>query len=197
MALRASGAVCELREVVLAHKPQAMLQASPKGTVPVLLLADGTVLEQSIDIMLWALRRKDPQQWLPTSAADMKTAMELIAQNDGDFKGHLDRYKYPSRYDLADGLAHRAIGAQFLQNLNAHISARGFLHGDHFGMADAAIAPFVRQFAHVDPVWFANEPWPSLQQWLNGFETSDTYRSVMDKFPAWMQGQVPSRFPAL
>ena len=85
LALLASGTVCELREVVLARKPQALLQASPKGTVPVLVLADGKVLEQSLDIMLWALRRHDPQQWLPTSTADMKQSMTLIAQNDGDF----------------------------------------------------------------------------------------------------------------
>ena len=183
LALAASGTVCELREVVLARKPAALLQASPKGTVPVLVLPDGTVLEQSLDIMLWALRRNDPLQWLPASAAEMASAMTRIAQCDGDFKANLDRYKYPNRYALPDGLAHRGLGAQFLQILNARLEANGFLHGQHWGLADAAIAPFVRQFAHTDPAWFASQPWAALQRWLAAFEASDAYRGVMDKVP--------------
>jgi len=185
LALAASGTACELREVVLARKPQALLQASPKGAVPVLVLPDGAVLEQSLDIMLWALRRNDPQQWLPTSAPEIDSAMALIAQCDGEFKANLDRYKYPNRYALADGLAHRSMGAQFLQTLNTRVEAHGFLHGDHFGLADAAIAPFVRQFAHTDPAWFASQPWPALQHWLTDFEESGLYVRTMDKFPVW------------
>jgi glutathione S-transferase len=196
LALLASGTVCELREVVLARKPPALLLASPKGTVPVLVQPDGAVLEQSLDIMLWALRRHDPQHWLPTSAADMKQAMALIAHNGGDFKANLDRYKYPSRYDLPDGLAHRTQGAQFLQTLDAQLSVQGFLHGGHFGLLDAAIAPFVRQFAHTDPAWFASQAWAALQQWLTGFEASDIYHGVMDKVPAWVDGQARVFFPA-
>lgn len=185
LALAASGTACELREVVLARKPQALLQASPKGTVPVLVLPDDTVLEQSLDIMLWALRRNDPQHWLPTSAPEMDGAMALIAQCDGEFKTQLDRYKYPNRYALADGLAHRAMGAQFLQTLNTRVEAQGFLHGKHWGLADAAIAPFVRQFAHTDPAWFAGQPWPTLQRWLADFEASSLYLRAMDKCPVW------------
>jgi glutathione S-transferase len=188
LALLASGTVCELREVVLARKPPALLQASPKGTVPVLVLPGGAVLEQSLDIMLWALSRHDPQHWLPTSAADMERAMALIAHSDGDFKANLDRYKYPSRYALPDGLTHRTQGAQFLQTLDTQLSVQGFLHGGHFGLLDAAIAPFVRQFAHTDPAWFASQPWTALQQWLAGFEASDAYHSVMGKSPTWLDG---------
>lgn len=195
LAIAASSTVMELREVVLARKPQALLQASPKATVPVLVLPDGTVLEQSMDIMLWALRRHDPQQWLPTTAPEMDRAMALIVQCDGDFKANLDRYKYPTRYALTDGLAHRDRGAQFLQSLNTHLEVLGFLHGSCFGLADAAIAPFVRQFAHTDPTWFAGQSWPALQRWLAAFEASDAYCGVMDKVPAWADGQPPRFFP--
>jgi glutathione S-transferase len=186
LALRASGVVVELREIALKNKPPEMLAVSPKGTVPVLVLADGRVLEQSLDIMLGALSQHDSQHWLPMSSADMAQAMALIAQNDGDFKVNLDRYKYPSRYDLPDRLEHRAKGAQFLQILNTQLGAQGFLHGGHFGLLDAAIAPFVRQFAHTDPAWFGSQPWPALQQWLSAFEASDAYCGVMCKLPVWV-----------
>ena len=195
LALAASGTVCELREVVLARKPAALLQASPKATVPVLVLPDGTVLEQSLDIMLWALRRIDPQQWLPTSKQGMADALQLIGQCDGDFKAQLDRYKYPNRYALPDGLSHRTRGAQFLDTLNDRLASQRHLMGDRFGLADAAIAPFVRQFAHTDPAWFASQPWADLQRWLQAFEASDDYARVMVKFDAWAEGQAVQFFP--
>ena len=187
LALRASDTLCEVREVILANKPLALLRASPKGTVPVLVLPDGFVLEQSLDIMLWALRRYDPKKWLPATSLDRDAALTLIAQCDGEFKAHLDRYKYPKRYALPDGVAHRSLGAQFLQKLQTRLQADLFLHGGEFGLADAAIAPFVRQFAHTDETWFANQPWPLLQQWLATFEASETFLGVMDKLPAWVE----------
>lgn len=200
LALLASGTVCELREVALAHKPPELLQASPKGTVPVLVLPEGTVLEQSLDIMLWALRRHDPLGWLPASNPDIQAALDLIAQCDGDFKGHLDYYKYPNRYALPDGLLARALGAGFLSDLNEGLDDRfngqRYLAGPHFGLADAAIAPFVRQFAHTDLAWFASQPWPALQRWLAAFEASSAYARAMDKTPEWAQGQAPVWFPA-
>lgn len=196
LALAASGTVCELREVVLARKPAALLQTSPKGTVPVLVLQDGTVLEQSLDIMLWALRGNDPKRWLPAATPALDAALQLINQCDGDFKSHLDRYKYPNRYALPDGLTHRALGAEFLQTLDGRLGIQRFLAGEHFGLADAAIAPFVRQFAHTDPTWFASQPWPALQQWLAAFEASSDYASVMHKFDAWTGGQALQTFPA-
>ena len=188
LALAASGTVCELREVVLARKPPALTQVSPKATVPVLVLVDGTVLEQSLDIMLWALRRSDPQQWLPMSDLELADALQLISQCDGDFKAQLDRYKYPNRYALPDGLAHRALGAQYLETLNERLRLHRHLMGAHYGLADAAIAPFVRQFAHTDPAWFASQPWPALQKWLAAFEVSGDYVRVMVKFAAWTEG---------
>lgn len=196
LALLASATVCELREVALAHKPVELLQASPKGTVPVLVLPNGAVLEQSLDIMLWALRRHDPLQWLPATAPGMEAALSLIARCDGDFKAQLDRYKYPNRYALPDGLAHRSQGALFLQTLNTQLQTQAFLHGAHFGLADAAIAPFVRQFAHTDPDWFCSQPWPALHAWLTAFESSADYVRVMDKQAPWVSGQAPVHFPA-
>lgn len=196
LALLASDTVCELREVVLARKPPELLQASPKGTVPVLVLPDGAVLEQSLDIMLWALRRHDPLQWQPATAPGMEAALSLIARCDGDFKAQLDRYKYPNRYALPDGLAHRSQGALFLQTLNTQLQTQAFLHGAHFGLADAAIAPFVRQFAHTDPDWFCSQPWPALHAWLTAFENSADYLRVMDKRAPWVSGQAPVHFPA-
>lgn len=197
LALVASGLVCELREVVLAHKPAALLLASPKGTVPVLVLPNGAVLEQSLDIMLYALHQSDPWQWLPSCEQDLSTTLALIAQCDSRFKANLDRYKYPNRYALSDGLGDRAEGAVFLQMLNDVLATQRFLHGAHFGLADAAIAPFVRQFAHTDLSWFASQPWSALGAWLAAFETSKAYLDVMDKVPTWVEGQSPWRFPAL
>ena len=195
LALAASGMVCELREVVLAHKPQNLLQASPKGTVPVLIQVDGTVLEQSLDIMIWALRSGDPLHWLPSDEASLQDAMRWITQCDGPFKLLLDGYKYPQRHNLPDGLAYRTQGEHFLTHLNQHMREDGFLAGAHAGLADMAIAPFVRQFAHVDPIWFANQDWPALQHWLTAFETSALFEQVMGKYVAWHPEQPAVMFP--
>jgi glutathione S-transferase len=195
MAVAASQQHCELREVVLAHKPEALLQASPKGTVPVLVLADGTVIDQSLDIMRWALQAHDPEHWLPRTDAACARANAWIAENDGPFKQALDRYKYPHRYALPDGLAHRAAGAVFLQALDTTLSEQACLSGPHFGLADAALAPFVRQFAHTDARWFAEQAWPALQTWLARFEQSPAYLRTMDKVPTWAPGQAALIFP--
>ncbi len=194
LALAASGQVCELREVVLGHKPAALLQASAKGTVPVLVLPDGQVLDQSLDIMLWALRRHDPKHWLPAPDYALREALQRVAQCDGEFKFHLDRYKYPNRYALADASNHRAQGAHFLNDLNTRLSKQAHLLGELENLVDAAIAPFVRQFAHTDPPWFASQPWPALQAWLHRFENSAAYLQVMEKYPPWQPGQTPVLF---
>ena len=150
LALAASGLACELREVVLRDKPTDLLEASPKGTVPVLVLPNGDVIDQSLDIMRWALRQHDPEQWLRPER-DTPSAMEaLIAQCDDEFKADLDRYKYPDRYPGADPLAHRQAGAAFLASLETRLSATACLFGSQASLADMAIAPFVRQFAHTD-----------------------------------------------
>jgi glutathione S-transferase len=185
LALRVAGQAVEHREIELKNKPIEMLQASPKGTVPVLVLADATVLEQSLEIMRWALGRNDPDGWLGDDEASRQDASGLIAQNDGEFKFHLDRYKYPHRYGLPDGAAHRDLARGFLQQLEARLAHGGFLSGPRFGLADAAIAPFVRQFAHTDKTWFAQQDWPVLARWLADFEMSAAFITVMEKHPVW------------
>ncbi len=207
LALAVSGQTCTLREVVLADKPDALLQASPKATVPVLVLHRGEVIDQSLEIMLWALRRNDPLGWLPADDAGMAHALQWIAQCDGPFKQALDRYKYPHRYALPDGLADRTRAAEFLTDLNACLAHHGSVHAAcvHqamggtpqaiFGLADAAIAPFVRQFAATDALWFDSQPWPALQAWLAQFMNNALLAQVMEKYPRWTPDQAPVAFP--
>lgn len=181
LAVKVSGVEVEMHEVSLRNKPQAMLDLSPKGTVPVLALADGAVLEQSLDIMQWALAQSDPEQWLSTDPDTMRQAQELIAQNDGAFKGFLDRYKYPERFPEYPAAHYRAQGEAILAQLDAHIAARGFLNGNKRGLADMAIFPFVRQFVAVDAEWFYASRYQNLAGWLDGLLTSPLFESVMQK----------------
>ena len=188
LALHASGLAHEHREVVLKNKPAHMLALSPKGTVPVLWLrgtAGEKVLEQSLDIMLWALGQHDPQCWLPASDEAMADARTLITHNDGPFKQQLDRYKYPNRSGLDSGAADRDEAALWLQTLDARLGTQFFLTGHRWGLADAAIAPFVRQYAHTDPAWFAAQPWPALRPWLAAFESSARFVAIMVKHPPY------------
>ena len=185
LALSVSGVDFEHREVALKAKPAEMLAVSPKGTVPVLVLPTGEVLEQSLDIMHWALQQNDPQAWLPDTIETRTFTDGGIALNDGEFKAHLDRYKYPQRSGLASGVTDRDLGAQWLAQLDARLQQQAFLSGAHWGLTDAALAPFVRQFAHTDPAWFAAQPWPRLIDWLAAFESSEAYAQIMAKHPAW------------
>lgn len=198
LALQASGIDIELRDIALKNKPAELLSVSPKGTVPVLVLANGVVIEQSLDIMLWALQQSDSQAWLPRDTLALHDALACIATNDGPFKQALDRYKYPARFALADGMAHREQGAQTLLDVERRLSAQRYLNGTHWGFLDAAIAPFVRQFAHTDKAWFAAQDWPHLQRWLEEFEASAAFAAVMQKVPEWRAGDVPriTRFAA-
>ena len=185
LALWASQQAVEHREIVLKNKPAAMLHASPKGSVPVLVLPNGTVLEQSIDIMHWALQKNDPLDWWPKDASALQAAQELIVQNDGDFKSQLDRYKYPHRFGLNNGLDSRGEGAHFLEQLNHQLNSQPFLAGPHWGYTDAAIAPFVRQFANTDAQWFESQDWASLRLWLSNFVASPAFDAVMQKHPVY------------
>lgn len=193
LALAAAEQACELREVALKNKPAEMLAASPKGTVPVLLPGDGTVLEQSLDVMLWALRRNDPLRWLEPDAGALPDMLALVAECDDSFKPLLDRYKYPARH--ADGgEPAREQGAQFLRDLDDRLSASPQLTGGHPTLADAALMPFVRQFAMVDAAWFAAQPWPRLQTWLDGWTGSALFERVMGKYAPWKTGEPGVRF---
>lgn len=188
LALAASGTRCELREVKLSAKPEAMLAASPKGTVPVLVLPDGKVIDESIDIMRWALGRHDPEGWLARDDA------ALIAANDGPFKRDLDRYKYPEKHG-ADPLVHREQGLAFLRELDARLAGAGQLCGSARGLADAAILPFVRQFAAVDREWFEGRPLPALKAWLGGHLSSALFETIMVRPAPWSLGDPAIVFP--
>lgn len=189
MAIAASGVPLELREVVLRDKPQEMLDLSPKGTVPVLALTDGLVLDESLDIMRWALVQRDPERWLQSDDH------QALNANDGPFKQALDRYKYPHRYGLADGLAHRDSASAHLEMLEFALVASPYLAGKTCGFTDIAIFPFVRQFAATDADWFAAQPWPRLQQWLAKLSLGDMFIHIMTRYPQWKQGDPPTHFP--
>ncbi len=192
LALAASGLPCELREITLRQKPPPMLVASPKGTVPVLVLPGGTVIDESLSIMQWALRQHDPEGWL---RGDPTGPLALIAHNDGPFKHHLDRYKYPNRYPLESGddvtafaHLHRTAGALWLACLEDRLQSglqTPWLLGPRCSLADMALLPFVRQFAHTDPAWFSAQPWPAVVDWLAQFEASALFAQVMQKHPLW------------
>mgnify|MGYP003365867862 CR=1 FL=1 len=179
MALTISGVGFDLREIKLSAKPQAMLDVSPKGTVPVLVLPDGTVIDESLDIMRWALMQHDPEGWLG------RDDPALITANDGGFKQALDRYKYPERYDH-DAPTHRMRGLAFLEVLDHRLSAAGQLCGPSRGLADMAIMPFVRQFAAVDSAWFEAQTLPHLKSWLEGHLQSDLFERIMVRYAPWL-----------
>nr|WP_144905100.1 glutathione S-transferase [Novosphingobium taihuense] len=189
LAIAVSGVRVELREIKLSAKPQAMLDASPKGTVPVVVLPDGAVIEQSLHVMHWALAQSDPEGWLQRDDA------ALIARNDGPFKHDLDRYKYPERHG-SDALAHRESGMAFLTDLDLRLAEHGQLCGSERGLADIAVMPFVRQFAATDAAWFEGQPLPRLHRWLSAHLESSLFASVMGKFQPWREGDAVTVFPS-
>ena len=195
MALLVSGIRCEMREIALSQKPEGMLAASPKGTVPVLILKD-RVLDQSLDIMHWALGQNDPQNWSTHNTPIDEEARALVSVCDEEFKRNLDRYKYPNRYDLSSGLEHREAGAVYLKQLNDRLTHASYLMGSAFTWVDATIAPFVRQYARTDRDWFDAQNWPALNAWLENFENSEAYSTVMHKYKVWHQDAKPVAFPA-
>ncbi|MFJ2319374.1 MULTISPECIES: glutathione S-transferase [unclassified Pseudomonas] len=177
MALRYSGVAVNIVEVSLKAKPAEMLAISPKGTVPV-LDAGGLVIDESLEIMRWALAQNDPQGWLLDG--DSRIA-DLIEANDQGFKVQLNRYKYAERYPEQPMEVYRAEGAVYLQRLEELLTDRDYLLADHPSLADIALLPFVRQFAHVDREWFAQTPFVRLQAWLQHFLESDLFTSIMKK----------------
>ena len=177
MALRYCGVPVEIIEVSLKAKPAEMLAISPKGTVPV-LDADGRVIDESLEIMRWALAQNDPQDWL--LSGDARVA-ELIEANDQVFKVHLNRYKYAERYPEQPMEVYRAEGEMFLRRLEELLEGRDYLLTDHPSLADVALLPFIRQFAHVDREWFAQTPYVRLQAWLQRFLESELFTSIMKK----------------
>ena len=186
MALIYSSINVELREVLLRDKPKSMLAASAKGTVPVLLLPDGRVLDQSRDIMLWALESSDPQQWYHEALTEPVNC--LIDCNDNQFKTHLDHYKYWDRFPEQPQQFYRAQAEKFLLQLEGHLENNSYLLADRITLADIALFPFIRQFAYVDKPWFDQAPYPRLQVWLEKFLQSELFAAAMNKLPPWQEG---------
>ena len=185
MALSVSAQAVEHREILLRDKPAAMLAASPKGTVPVLILPNGHVIDESLDIMRWALDQSDPQSWLRAEQGDLNDMLALIAQCDGPFKHALDAYKYART--PAEQQPARAAALDFVMQLEDRLKTSAFLFGEQIALADAAIMPFVRQFAAVEPAWFATQPWPGVQRWLARMADSTLFENIMQKREVWVQ----------
>ncbi len=186
MALAYAHIPVEIREVSLREKPASMLAISPKGTVPV-LKADDLVIDQSLEIMFWALEKRDLDQWLKPSVLD--EALQLIEVNDGPFKALLDQYKYPERIKVSPSLTREAVLEKaieiFIAPLEQRLVLQPFLFGEEISIADIAIFPFIRQFAMVDKEWFDSAPFPRLKKWLDFHLESPLFLGVMQKYPTW------------
>ena len=186
MALEYASITCELREVKLSNKPQTMINLSHKGTVPVLQLMDGSVIDESLDIMLWALEQTDPDHWFHVEQNDSRL---LIEKNDQAFTRHLEQYKYFQRFPEHSQLYYREQAEDFIELLETNLRAhQGIgLVSNRKSLADVAIFPFVRQFAHVDWEWFSNSQYKNLISWLVKFEESELFTAVMKKYKPWQE----------
>ena len=186
MAIHISGQRCELREVLLRDKPPSMLEYSAKGTVPVLILQDGKVIDESLDVIDWALNLNDPDDW--QRSKDTKKTKELIKINDGEFKYHLDRYKYSKRYDNEDPEFHRKKCLKFIESINNELNNSEYIFDDNISYADIVLLPFIRQFRIADMEWFDSLPYDNLKKWLSSFLDSSLLHSIMKKYDLWKEG---------
>ena len=183
MALQYSGIELEHREIELKNKPQSMLLASPKGTVPILCV-DGKVIDQSLDIMHWAIAQSDPDKW---GDIDESIGQIWIDKNDGPFKKLLDQYKYPNRYpELIQENILSAIEELMLKPMETALQSSQYLLGNKMTWVDVAIFPFIRQFSMVNPQRFEQLSYPSIKRWLNQHLDSSLFKSVMQKYPSWI-----------
>ncbi len=193
-AIAISGLQVDLREVALKDKPAALLTASPKGTVPVLITPNHDIIDESLDIMSWALSQSDPQHWLPLQE-QQAAAKRLIDRNDGDFKYYLDRYKYADRYPEQSERDYREQGEKTLLELEHILQQQPYLLGNRLSSVDIAILPFIRQFASVDKAWFEQAPYPSIRAWLTQFLNSTLFQQIMVKRPTWQENDAVYLFP--
>ena len=191
MAITKADIKVELREVVLRDKPQAMLDASSKGTVPTLVLPDNIVIDESIDIMRWALSQNDPENWL----TEIEETKALISENDGPFKKALDRFKYPSRYPDEDCSGAQGEVQAFFKKLNDKLQKTSYLSGDTITITDIALFPFIRQASKVEPDWFESLSYKNLYRWLNEHLDSALFKSIMKKYNPWQDGDGIIIFP--
>lgn len=197
LGILSSGQQLELREVILRDKPSEMIAASPKATVPVLVLPDGTVIDESYDVMRWALGKSDPEGLLEYPDEQLAQMQDLITECDGPFKSSLDRYKYPNRYEDIVREKQREQGGEFVLKLDHQLIGKTHLFGESFSFADAAILPFIRQFAHVDRDWFWSYDWPNVIKWLETFLESNRFKTIMTKYPQWQSGTNGVKFGGL
>ena len=201
LALKSAGMTVVLREILLRDKPDAFLAASKSATVPVLELRDGRVIEESLDIMFWALQEAgDPAGWLSGWSLRKQETQAFLDELDGEFKTDLDRYKYASRYSVNTQTAlelanvHRDRGCAFLTSIEERLAKEPFLNGYSAGLEDYAALPFVRQFRIADMKWFDKQSWPFLQKWLQTFLHSQVFKDVMYKYKPWVPGATPIIF---
>ena len=192
MAIAASGIKVSLREILLKDKPRALLEVSPKATVPVLVLPDGEVIEESLDVMRWALNTHDPLGWLTEAAFDS----HWIETCDGEFKYWLDRYKYTDRFSEHPAALYRKNAENFLAEVEATLSNSQWLAGSSAGAVDVALLPFIRQFAGVEPTWWVDAPYPRTREWLNAWLNSALFTKIMAKYPRWEPSQPCQTFPS-
>ena len=188
----------EIREIVLRDKPHQMVEISPKATVPVLQLQDGSVIDESFDIMRWALQKNDPDQWLASNnddSAGILAWLVIETDIDGHFKRALDRYMYFERFPELSMESYRSEGEVFIAKLENKLAGRDYLLGDKKSLADMVVLPFVRQFAHVDKAWFTGRPYPNVQRWLAEFVASDLFLAVMKQYQPWQEGDAVTVFP--
>lgn len=183
MALNYAGIRLEHREILLSDKPRAMLEASAKATVPILKLPDGSIIDESVDVMHWALEQRDTDRWWQDELATQ--TLTLVEENDFSFKTQLDHYKYADRYPQQSQSDYRTQAETFLLQLENRLESRQYLMTDQLTFSDVAIFPFIRQFALVDKPWFDQAPYPNLQKWLQSFLDSILFTGAMSKYPTW------------
>ena len=182
MALKYAGITVEHREIELRNKPQSMLMASPKGTVPVLIIGN-LILDQSLEIMHWALQKSDPDHW---GEIDEDAAQFWIDKNDGPFKTLLDQYKYPNRHPhMNQESVLDAATTLMLKPMDDVLESRHYLLGHKQSWLDVAIFPFIRQFSMVNAERFDQLPLPALKNWLAHYLQSELFNTVMSKHPTW------------
>ena len=189
LAIQSSGIRVNLREILLRDKPDEFIADSAKATVPVLRLPDGHVIDESLDVMHWALEQNDPEDWRSILTTSPETSQAFLAELDGRFKSALDRYKYASRYDhgAEETLQHRAIGVEFLTRIDETLRQNTYLSGQQAGFLDFASLPFIRQFRIANPDWFDQQDWPVLHLWLHNFLNSERFSAVMKKYDPWKE----------
>jgi len=197
LAIAISGRHVIIREVKLRDKPQVLLDLSLKATVPVLLTPEQQLIDESLDIMFWVLKQADPDAWLSDLTPEQYAISEqLIANNDGEFKTFLDRYKYADRYPEHSAAYYRQQAEKTLAMLENHLVKNGYLISSHLTIADMSLLPFIRQFAFVDKEWFDSLPYPQLKQWLDEFIHSDIFKTIMKKHAQWHEGDPVILFPS-